>query len=578
MRTSSRIEFNPLRGSIIFFLLMLFYGVLSIQAQNLENIRSQKPLRFSSGLSLQTTFYHVNEIPYRRQPFNWSISGTPVLYIYGVSLPFSFYFSNQQLGFQQPFNQFGLSPTYKWATLYLGYSSVNFSDYTLAGRRFLGAGFELKPGKWRIGFIYGRFRKAIELDTVVHATPEGYLSGVANGAFARKGLAAKLGYGTDQNYLDLIFLRIADDPQSLSDSLSLRSLNPKRNSAIGIKHRFSGKNGIFWESDAALSIFTRDDNAEALDSSDIPSFLYNLFDPKATTQLAYALKSSIGYQGKAFRTSFRYKRISRDFKSMGAYYLQTDLQEIALQMSTGLFKHKLQLRGNIGFQKNNLAETRLNTTKRLIYSLYAGAQLLKNLRASILYYNYGITQRPQQSQPSSFIDTIRIDQVMKSWQFSVNYQILTSNPQTISLHLNIQDLVPLDEDFSVVNAMHATNSTLVYTLSIPKAKLNLSLVGQGIWTQQEAGSLRSIGGGVNASKAFLKGKLGTQAGVNIYNTKFADNKGKGTMLFDGGVNYRITDYWTAAFNVQFTSTGTSGQYPGTPFNETYITLGSQFQF
>src|SRR5690606_3239673 len=132
---------------------------VQLTGQDLSRLGDEKPVRFSSGISLQTSFYSVNEIPYRRQPFNWSISGTPVLEVYGLSLPFSFYFSNQQLTFQQPFNQFGISPRYKWITTHLGYSSVRFSDYTMAGRRFLGAGVELNPGKLRFGLVYGRFQK-----------------------------------------------------------------------------------------------------------------------------------------------------------------------------------------------------------------------------------------------------------------------------------------------------------------------------------------------------------------------------------------------------------------------------------
>lgn len=581
MRAPKNDILTPVTGSgclgmlkLIVCLLLVLASVI-VHGQNLENIKDQPPVRLTSGLALQTTFYRVNEIPYRRQPFNWSLSGTPVLHIYGMSLPFSFYFSNQQLGFQQPFNQFGISPTYKWATAHLGYSSVKFSDYTLAGRRFLGAGAELNPGKWRLGFVYGRFQKAVEQDSVVQATPEGYLSGVPNGAFARKGFAAKVGYGTAQNYVDLVILRAADDTTSLSDSLSFELLTPEENTAVGMKHRFSGESGIYWESDAAISYYTRDANAEAVDTGDVPSFLYKIFDPKIASQLTYAATSRVGYDGKAFRASLRYRRISRDFKTMGAYYFQTDLQEYAVQMGTGLFQKKLQLRGNIGIQENNLGNDRLQTTKRVIASLYAGAQLARRLRTDVLYSNYGITQRPQQP---GIADSIRIDQVMKSWQLSVNYQIPSSRPQTISIQFQTQDLAPRDEEFSQVNPMRAINTTAVYALSIPAIKLNLSLVGQGIWNKQEVGTLKSVGGGVTATKVFVDGKLSTQAGLRFFNTKFEEMEGNGTTAFDAGLNYRITDGWTAAAKLRYTTTKTSGQYPDTPFNETLVTLGSQFQF
>lgn len=550
--------------------------VVNGDSQNLENLAGQQPVRISSGFALQTSFYSVDNIPYRRQPFNWSLSGTPVLHLYGVSLPFSFYVSNQQLGYQQPFNQLGISPKYKWATAHLGYSSVRFSDYTLAGRRFLGAGVELNPGKLRLGFVYGRFQKAVEQDSIVQATPEGYLSGVPNGAFARKGYAAKLGFGTDKNFFDLIYMHASDDTNSLEHALSLETLRPERNTSFGLKHRFSGKSGLFWESDAAISYYTRDVNGEAVDTGDVPSFLYKLFDPKITGQLLYAANTRIGYEGKAVKTSIRYRRISRDFKTMGAYYFQTDLEEYAFQLGTGLLKRRLQFRGNIGVQNNNLGNDRLHTTRRIIASLYTGAQITTRLRADLLFSNFGISQRPQQP---GLADSIRIDQVLKSWQFSVNYQIPSARPQSISFQFNTQDLAPRDTGYAQVNEMRALNATAVYVMSIPTSQLNISLVGQGIWNKQMVGTLRSIGGGITVNKAFGKQKLSTQAGVRIFNTSFGEMDGSATTTVDAGLNYRITQTWTAAAMLRLTSSkGGSGQYPQTAFNETLVTLNSHFNF
>jgi hypothetical protein len=576
------IDSNPMSGgagclqTIRFFVcLACILAAVVTQSQNLENLGDQTPVRLTSGFALQTTFYSVSEIPYRRQPFNWSFSGTPVLHLYGVSLPFTFYLSNQQLGFQQPFNQFGISPTYKWATAHLGYSSVRFSDYTLAGRRFLGAGAELNPGKWRMGFVYGRFQKAVEQDSVVQATPESYLSGIPNGSFARKGYAAKVGYGTEQNYFDILFLKAQDDTNSIQKQLSMEVLQPESNKAIGIKHRFSGKSGIFWESDAAISFYTRDVDAEPIDTNDVPNFLYKIFDPKLTSQLLYAATTRAGYEGKQLKTSIRYRRISQDFKTMGAYYFQTDLEEYAVQFGTGLLKKKLHLRGNLGVQRNNLGDNRRHTTKRVFASFYAGAQFTPRLRAVVLFSNFGISQRPQQP---GLADSIRIDQVLSSWQFSGSYQIPSKRPQSISLQVSTQDLAPREVGLTNVSEMSAVNGTAVYTISMPLIQLNIALVGQSITNKQPIGTLRSSGGGATVSKGLAKGKLSTQAGLRFFNTRFEEKDGNGTVTFDAGLNYRITQAWTARANLRYTSSDSSGQVPDVSFNETMVTLGSQFHF
>jgi hypothetical protein len=260
---------------------------------------------------------------------------------------------------------------------------------------------------------------------------------------------------------------------------------------------------------------------------------------------------------------------------MGAYYFQTDLEEYAVQLGTSLLKRKLHLRGNIGVQRNNLGESRLHTTKRVVASFYAGAQITRRLRADVLFSNYGISQRPQQP---GLADSIRIDQVLSSWQFSANYQIPSKTPQTLSLQISTQDLAPREAGLTTVSEMSALNGTAVYTISIPTIYLNISLVGQSITNKQMVGTLRSAGGGVSVSKGLAKGKLNTQAGLRIFNTRFEDQDGNGTLALNAGLDYRITKNWSAAMHLRFTNTNTSGQYPNTSFNETLLTLGSQFHF
>jgi hypothetical protein len=565
-----------IRLCIVVFM-WLSVSLITINAQDLAQIGQQPPVRLTSGFSIQSNYYSVNNIPYRRQPYNWNISGTPVLHLYGVSMPFSFYISNQQLGYQQPFNQFGISPTYKWATLHLGYSSVNFSEYTLAGRRFLGAGAELTPGNLRFGFIYGRFQRAVEQDTLLQSTPQEYLSGMPIAAFARKGYAVKLGYGTERNNFELMYLQAADDTNSINQPLSIETLAPERNSAIGIKHRISIYD-LFWESDAAISIYTRDMRAEQVDSSGLSSalkFFHRLFDPRLTSQLLYAASTQAGYRGSNINTSIRYKRISRDFKTMGAYYFQTDLEEIALQAGTSMLRRRLQLRGNIGFQRNNLGNDRLHTTRRLIASFHTGMQLHMNLRLDATYSNFGITQTPTQPGLS---DTVRIDQVQQSVQISTNYRIPSMLPQVVSLQVNVQDLAPRQSTVSNVSEMRAVNTSAIYSIILPENQMTLSFSGQGIWQDMAHGTVRSIGGGVTAAKPFMQGKLNSQAAIRVFSTSFPEVSGGSTVTFDAGLNYRVIPRWTVNTNLTVTSSKGSGQHPGEKFNEAYLTVGSQINF
>ncbi len=547
---------------------------ICLPAQQHDPMGSQSPVRISSGIQAQTTFYSVRDIPYRMQPFNWSLSGTPMIELYGMSLPFSFYVSNQQLGFQQPFNQLGLTPTYKWAKAHLGYSSVQFSDYTLAGRRFLGAGVELNPGKWRFGAVYGRFQKAVERDSIVQATPESYLSGVPQSSFARNGYAIKLGFGTDNNYIDLICLRAGDEAHSIQSGEGLEALRPERNTAVGLKHRLGAKAGFFWESDIAMSFYTRDDRAEPVDTGNVPAFLYRWLDPRLTSQLTYAGNMQVGYRTRAVRASLRYRRISRDFKTMGAYYFQTDIEEIASQLGLHLFKRKVHLRSNLGVQRNNLGADRLHTTQRMIISVYAGAQITKRLRTDIHYSNFGVIQRPQQP---GLVDSIRIDQVLSSWQATTAYNLPSDRPQHISLQFTSQSLAPRELGFTQVGEMQSIQCTGLYSMTLLTAGLTLTVNGQWLRNNQPAGTLKSTGGGLSVSKAFGGGALQTRAGLRIHDTRFEEMQGGVTYLVDASISYKITETWGLAAAGRFTRSQGSGQVPAQPFHESMMTLSTQIQ-
>ena len=149
--------------SFFFVLLTIFFTSL-LSAQDLESIGEDPVVKVSGDLSGRFVFYNATGIDNRRDPFGYVLGGNINVDLYGLSLPFSFTYSNQESYFGQPFNQFGVSPTYKWATLHLGYRNISHSSYTLAGHQLLGAGFELNPGKLRVSFISGRLRKAVEHD------------------------------------------------------------------------------------------------------------------------------------------------------------------------------------------------------------------------------------------------------------------------------------------------------------------------------------------------------------------------------------------------------------------------------
>ena len=179
------------RRNLVFFSFLFFFLSFPVitYSQDLENLGDQKLVSLDGSITISGTKYSVAGAPRRRPPTSWTIVGTPTLSLFGISLPFNFIFSDQESNFRQPFDQFGVSPSYQWVTLHLGYNSLSYSKYTLAGITLFGAGVELNPEPLRLSVMYGRFQRPVELDT----SAAGPAFCLVQPPIARRGLAVNTG-------------------------------------------------------------------------------------------------------------------------------------------------------------------------------------------------------------------------------------------------------------------------------------------------------------------------------------------------------------------------------------------------
>src|SRR5690606_30327853 len=147
---------------------------------------------------------------------------------------------------------------------HMGYRNVQFSPYTLAGHRMLGGGLELKPGKLRFGFMYGRLNRATVVDSILSTS---LLATYPKPTYTRMAYATKLGYGTDRSHFDLSFLRGWDDKTSLNPDLR-DSTAAAENTALGLGWRIALGKNLSLQSDLGVSLYTNDINRSSLiDSS-----------------------------------------------------------------------------------------------------------------------------------------------------------------------------------------------------------------------------------------------------------------------------------------------------------------------
>lgn len=531
-----------------FLLFLCFILSNAVYAQN----SSSQAVKLSGGLNAYAGLYQANGIDARNQTTPFGLSGSVnVALPGGVSLPFSMVLGNQGASFRQPFNQFGVSPTYKWAMVHAGYRNVQFSPFTLAGHTFLGGGFEINPGKLRLGAVYGRFNKAISTDL---ANPDQALP-----SFKRTGYAVKLGYGTASNYVDLNLLNAADDQNFITPN---ESIAPARNTVIGLTSRFTLVKKVSFELDAAGSAYTRDTRAQLipLEQGSLLKAFTVFMPAQLSTQLTTALQTAVGYQNKVFGLKLQYKRIDPNFQTMGAYYFQSDIVSYTVAPSFNLMNSKLRIMGSLGIQKDNLAQNKNAQTGRTVGSAVVSFNPSTAFGLDLQFSNYGISQ---QAGLRPIIDTLRLAQnnlslmgnlrynlqnesVSHLFTLTVTHQQLSDlNQNTAEFTQNQNQNVNLSYFFTQLESGFGANATASYTQTfLPQnqtvrfygptvgvnhtlldKKLNVSASGSYLFNQQLGQNGQVINGSANASYQLGKRQsLSLQLGYLNSNTGQPDQK------------------------------------------------------
>lgn len=490
---------------------LLFSLLLSLHshAQDLAQLGQVKPFDIHGNIEARAVFYDANGIPARYMPFNYLISGTPTLSVYSVQIPVYFSFSRQQSSFTQPFNQFGLSPQYKWITVHGGYRNLHYSPFTLAGHTFLGGGVDLRPGKWRLSGMYGRFNKATVLDTL-----QGLY--VENFSYKRTGYAVRAGYGTDASFFDLIALHAQDEPGSappgstgLLDSLQI---TPAENWVSGYQTRLSFLHGkLIFESDGAVSLYTADRRLPAIEDSTVRddlAFFERFVQVNYSTEIYSAFQASVAYRVKRMGIKLQYRRIDPGYRSMGAYFLNNDLENWTINPTLTLWQGKIRFVGSLGFQRDNLQDKKRATSRRLIGAANLTADLTERWGVDLSYTNFSNTQR---ASTVRFADSLRVAQSTQNLSISPRYMVLTAlHSHSVLLSFNLNTFRELnDQRMLEGTGDDITTQTYfaTYQLGFTASRSSIFLTANYARLGNEQIQDRNSGLTLGASKPFAAGKV-----------------------------------------------------------------------
>lgn len=514
---------NTLKKSFVLYLLFLTSGI-SI-AQNLERIGQQDMVKVNGDLNLSSVLLNTNNPNSSRSPFSWYLNGNVNISVLDWSLPFTYSYSNQHSTYSQPFNQYGVTPTYKWIRVHAGWCNMNFSQYTFSGYPFLGAGVELNPKNWKIALMYGRLKKALEYDAINESDRDM--------SFKRIGIGAKLGYEENGYGLSLIWFQAKDERSSIRYIPPYTLVQPQENTVVSASGKAPVSKFFNVEAEYALSGFTRNSFADKPITGSSKNKLPLIFQPRNTSQFFSALKTSLNFNSTFFSCGLNYERIDPDYKTLGTYYGNNDLENITLSPQIRLLKSKLNVSLNAGLQHNNLNKAKLSTINRMVSSGNISFQPNMRWNINASYSNFTSYSRNRISedpfyQPSP-ADTMKFFQVSQSANAMVNHSF---GKKKLKYNITLMSAYQVSEQRNRgIKEEPSTmmNGNLAYGLQFIPSKTSISISANANNTKTFNSNNIFMGPGITISKSFLTNTLAISFG-SIYNVSYTNSKNTGDVI------------------------------------------------
>ncbi len=511
-------------------LIISLVSIIHLYSQELTNLKKQKPFTIKGNIGASANFYSSNEITPTRPAFSWNTYGNFTPTVYGIALPFSFSINQYGKSYSQPFTQFGLSPTYKWAKVHLGYRTMQMSPLIFDGQSFLGAGTELNPKLFRFGAFYGRLNRKINEDTT---------SGrFAQPQFSRIGYGVKLGIGNSTTYFDLIYFHAKDDSSS-AKVINKNGIFSQENSVLGTAFKITLLKKITWSADMALSGLTQNlsDSIAQTDTLGLFEKLFSKLMPfRSSTIVNYAGQTTLTIALKGYTTMLGYRRVEPGFKSLGTPYMINDIELINWMNNFNLLKNKLTITTSLSNQHNNLKNKLASELHTFVSNFSANALISQGFNLNINYNGYRLLQKDGTVMLS---DSAKINQQIQQFSIMPSYTIIRkTKTHTISGSLNymlLTDNNPATQKFTSSNNI---SSSVNYSMGLQQKAMSFSVSGIYSQYKQDTNTYKTIGATFSNSTQLLKQKnLNLQGSIGYLFNQSSLGSAQSNLTFSATIGY-----------------------------------------
>ncbi|HNK91055.1 MAG TPA: hypothetical protein PKN63_10885 [Chitinophagales bacterium] len=495
------------------------------QKSRLEKLKD-KGLSINGSIGTQFGAYYVNGIPNRQKTFSYQLHGE-IIFRYKdiIELPFSFIVGESERKFNQPFNQIGVSPKYKWLTAHAGFRNISWSQYSMAGKNMLCVGIEANPKYFRSGILFGRISRGTsvgdtsKLDslTALTYTP----------SYRRLGLAVKVGAGTENNYIDLIYFRAWDrfkkDSLFILNDVGIKDfLSPSENAAFSIVT--SNKIGKYVTLKAEYAISTTNKNRLLSKTDTLPDDYIKvakiLLKPNASSIAGHAANFNGIFTKNMYSTNLTMELVTQNYISYGAYYFPTNTYRIGVMQSIPLHKNKSgNFNINVQYVNDNLNKKKPFVNNRIMSSLgynFNNAKFGISTQYALAYSKQKIVNDSIKGTPT---EAFLLHQSNHTFVLSPRLTIIKNNKvHTLVLIETINALADMNKNTRPQTNFINNLINLNYIAVFAEKNLSIQSAVFSNYIKNALQSLLTYGLSIGTNSNLLKNKLGINNILSVSNS------------------------------------------------------------
>ncbi|MEP0479987.1 MAG: hypothetical protein ABJD23_07210, partial [Nonlabens sp.] len=386
------------KKSIRFLCMLIFFFSWAYSSYAQEEKKEKSPVQVSGSIGFFYDYYYFYENNYSsfrpRYPENLLRLNAQVNLQLGehFSIPLSVNVTNQKVLYnlpslpeesaldylQNPANNISINPKYKWAQAFIGTQTPLYSTLSTGDIPIFGAGIEINPGKFILSATFGKSQRAIEPNITLNIP----------GAYEQNIVAARIGVGKlEGSKFTINVVKIEDDVTSVNTTPI--GVDPIEGFTISPYAEFKIFEKLKISTETAGSIYTSDLLNTGIIDSEFINDLSDYISINASSTADFAHNSRIDWQVDTFQLGGEVKYVGPGFLPVGYRFIERDILDYKINTGLNLFKKKVNLTGSFGIRTNNLNDTKLSSSERVITNANLFAQVTEGFSINLNYSNFG---------------------------------------------------------------------------------------------------------------------------------------------------------------------------------------------